>query len=136
MKVEGASLLYAHPPESGERPIFPLQALAEGLQMTLADLGIFRVFVGIGKGYGDKPPLESSEGSAVDACKMSQEVPAAFPGEPIHLSLRTTTMTCTGIVLPPGLVIFNGDTGDRTSYSIGTGDRTSYSIGEVSITLI
>jgi hypothetical protein len=61
--VEGASLLYAHPPKGGELSVLPLEALTKGFQVVLTDLRIPRVFVGIGKGYGDEPSLESLEGS-------------------------------------------------------------------------
>ena len=80
----------------------------------------------IGKRYGDKPPLGGPQGPTVDACKMSKEVPAAFPGEPIHLSLRTTTMSYLGTYMISGSVILEGDARDRSFHSIG----------EVGITLV
>ena len=126
MEVKCAPLLYAHPPESGERPVLPLQTFAEGLQMPLADLRIFRVFVGIGKGYGDELSLEAPEGPTVDAGKASQKIPAAFAGEPFYLLPDTPAIARTGIDLTPASVILQGD----TRY------RTSYGIGEVGITLL
>jgi hypothetical protein len=67
------------PPEASEVFKLPLQALAEGFEVSLAEFGILWVFVGIGQRHEDHPPLECPEGSPVDACKTSEEVPAACP---------------------------------------------------------
>jgi hypothetical protein len=119
VKVEGTSLLYAHSPKGGELSVLPLEALTKGFQVVLTDLGILRVFVRIGKGYGDEPPVERPEGSTVDACQASQEVPAAQPGESFYLAPDTLAMLPTGIDLAAGSVIVAEDTGERTSYSRG-----------------
>jgi hypothetical protein len=85
--VPRSSLLYTHPPEGGELTKLPLQAPTQGFQVVLADLGVLWIFVGVGQGYRDEPSLESSESASVDACKTSEEVPAACPGEALYLTL-------------------------------------------------
>ena len=66
------SPLYTHPPEASEGPKLPLQALTEGFQVVLADLGVLWIFVGIGQGYRDEPSLEGLEGASVDASQTEQ----------------------------------------------------------------
>ena len=75
------SLLYAQPPESGERLELPLKALTEGFEVSFAEFGIIWVFVRIGQRHEDHPPFECLEGTSVDASQTSEEIPAACPGE-------------------------------------------------------
>ena len=76
-----ASLLYAQPPESGEGLVLSLKALAQSLEVSLADDGILWVFMRVGQRHEDDAPFEGFERASVDACKTSEEVCAAFPGE-------------------------------------------------------
>src|SRR5215210_3006627 len=49
VEVPCSSLLYAQPPEGSEGPVLPLKALAESLQVVLADLRALWIFVRIGQ---------------------------------------------------------------------------------------
>ena len=83
--------------------------------MPLADLRVLRIFVGVGQGYRDEPSLEGLECGSIDACKTSEEVPTAFPGEaPYPISDASTTMlTRTEAVTSLG--ILEGECGYRPS---------------------
>jgi hypothetical protein len=65
--MPGASGLDTQSPESSEGLELPLEALAEGFQVALADPRVLWVFGGVGQGYGDKPSLGGPEGHSVDA---------------------------------------------------------------------
>ena len=71
--------------------------------------------MGVSQCHEDDPPFESPEGSSVDACKTSEEVPTAFPGEaPYPISYASTT-TPTGTEPVTSLGILEGKCGYRTS---------------------
>ncbi len=85
-------LLYTHPPEASKVPKLPLQSLAEGFEVVLAEIGVLWIFVGVGQGYRDEPSLEGPEGAAVDASETSQEISAAWPGEAPYPSPDSSSM--------------------------------------------
>ena len=117
--MQCSSPLYTKPPEGSAVPTLPLQALTQGFQVVLADLRVLWIFVGVGQGYGDEPSLEVLECGSIDACKTSEEVPAAFPGEaPYPISYASTT-TPTGTEPVTSLGILEGKCGHRSSYSRG-----------------
>src|SRR5215213_197712 len=119
VEVPCPSLLYTHPPESGEGPVLPLKALAQSLEVSLADDGILWVFPRVGQRHEDDPPFEGSEGASVDASQMSEEVPTACLGETPYLisaassetPMRSEPVTCLGIL--------EGECGYRPSYGRG-----------------
>src|SRR5918997_2467292 len=81
VEMPGTSLLNTKPPEASELTKLPLQAPTQGFQVVLADLRVLWIFVGVGQGYRDEPSLEGLECGSIDACKTSEEVCAACPGE-------------------------------------------------------
>lgn len=77
--------------------------------MPLADPWVLWVFGRVGQGYGDKPSLEGVEGGSVDGGETSEEVPAAYPGEALDLSLGASMIIYTRTNLIIGCVIPEGD---------------------------
>ena len=100
-----ASLLYTHPPESGECPAHPLKALAEGFEVAFTQGGILWVFPRVGQRHEDHPPLERPEGSPVDASETEQEVPSACPGEAPYPFSDASTATLTRTEAVSGRVL-------------------------------
>jgi hypothetical protein len=104
--VPRSSLLYTHPPESGEGPVLPLKALAQSLEVSLADDGILWVFPRVGQRYEDHPLFECLEGASVDASETPEEVCAACPGETPYpvpnastvAPRRTELVPCLGVL--------------------------------------
>ncbi len=90
-----SSLLYAKPPQGGERLVLPLKALSERFEVSFAKFGIIWVFVGVGQRHEDHPPLEGPERTSVDASETSEEVCAACPGEAPHPVSDASTTTRT-----------------------------------------
>ncbi len=114
--MESSPLLYAQPPERSEAPIPALQTLAEGLQMTLAECGVVRVFVGVSQRYGHKPSVGSPESCAVDGSEASEEVPPANPGEASYLASDAPTAMRTGRARVPGCGVLEGECGYGAAY--------------------
>jgi hypothetical protein len=87
--------------------------------VVLTEFRVIWIFVGIGQGNRDEPPLEGPEGSPVDASETPQEVPAACPGETPYLisgassemPRRSEPVTCVGLL--------EGECGYRPSYGRG-----------------
>ncbi len=119
MEVPRSSVLYTQPPEASEVTKLPLQALTEGFQVVLTDLGICWVFVGVGQSYGDEPSLEGLECGSIDARQTPEEVPAAFPGETPYPVSDASTTTPTGTEPVTGLGIPEGKCRYRPSYGRG-----------------
>ena len=109
VEVPSTSPLNTKPPESSEGPVLPLKALAEGLEVRLADLGILRELRRIGQRHEEETPFEGSEGASVDARETSEEVPATRSGQsPYPVSdAPTPTRTRTGLV--PGHGVLEGE---------------------------
>src|SRR5688572_26851806 len=79
-KCHAPLLWIPKPPDSGEGPILPLKALAEGFEVTFTKDGILWVFPRVGKRHEDHPPSEGLERGSIDACETPEEVSAACPG--------------------------------------------------------
>ena len=89
--MPGSSLLYAKPPESGEEPELPLEALTEGFEVTFTENGVLWVFPRVGQRHEDDPSFDGLEDSPVDASEAAQEVHSACPGEaPYPVSVAST----------------------------------------------
>ena len=113
------SLLYTHPPESGEGLELPLKALSERFEVSFAEFGVLWVYVRVGQSHEDDPPFEGFEGPSVDARETPQEVPTACPGEapyPISAASATTHRRTTVI---SGCAVLEGECGYRPSYGGG-----------------
>ena len=87
--------------------------------MSLADLGICWVFVGVGQRHEDHPYLEGPERASVDTRQPPQQIPAAFPGEAPYAISDTTTTAPTGPEAVTSLSILEGKCRYRPSYSRG-----------------
>ena len=81
--------------------------------MIHADLGICWVLLGVCQRHEDHLPPEGLERGSIDACKTSEEVCAAFPGEaPYPISdASTATPMRTELVLGSG--VLEGECGYR-----------------------
>jgi hypothetical protein len=117
--VPRASLLYAHPPEGGEGPVLPLEALAERFEVALAGFWVLWVFVGVGQRHEDDPSLEGSEGVSIDAGQTSEEIPAASLGEAPHPLSDAPTATSTRTEPILGRGVLEGEGGYGPSYGRG-----------------
>jgi hypothetical protein len=88
--------------------------------VSLAQFGGGKLFVGVSQCHEDDPPFESPEGSSVDACKTSEEVPTAFPGEAPYPVSGASSETVTVVTEPvTSLGILEGKCRYRPSYSRG-----------------
>ena len=109
VEVPRSSLLYTKPPEASEVPKLPLQALAYGFQVILAEFRILWVVLGVGQRHEDHPPSEGLKGSPVYACQAPEEVPAACPGEAPYPVPNTSTTTHRRTPVVPGCGVLEGE---------------------------
>ena len=93
MEVSGSPPLYTQPPEAGEGPIRPLNTLAQGLQMPLTLLWVFRILTRIGQVYGDEASVVSPENRAVYIRELPQEGRAACSGKSPNLPSDAHTVS-------------------------------------------
>jgi hypothetical protein len=87
--------------------------------VVLAEFRVLWIFVGVGQGYRDEPSVEGLECGSIDACKTSEEVCAAFPGEAPYPISDASTTTPTGTEAVTSLGILEGKCRYRPSYSRG-----------------
>ena len=87
--------------------------------MILAEFGILWLVLGVSQRHEDHPPLEGPEGSPVDACETSEEIPPACPGEAPYLISDASTTTPTGTEPVTSLGILEGECGYRPPNSGG-----------------
>src|SRR5215204_3330197 len=113
MKVPRTSLLYTHPPESGEGPVHPLKALVQSFEVTFTAGWILWVFPRVGQRHEDHPPLEGPEGSSVDTRQPPQQIPAACPGEAPYTVSNTSTAPHRRTPVVPGCGVLEGECGYR-----------------------
>src|SRR5215217_2938414 len=114
MKVPCPSLLNTKPPESSEGPKLPLKALTERLEVSLAKFGILWILLGVGQRHEDNPSSEGPEGASVDACKTSEEVPAAFPRETPNSGSNASTTMCRRTPVVTGCGVLEGESRHRS----------------------
>jgi hypothetical protein len=87
--------------------------------VVLAEFRVLWIFVGVGQGFRDEPSVEGLECGSIDACKTSEEVCAAFPGEAPYPISDASTTTPTGTEAVTSLGILEGKCRYRPSYSRG-----------------
>ena len=63
--------------------------------MSLTELWIFGILIGVGQGHGDDPTLVGPEGPPVAARHTPEEISAARLGESPDLPLDTSTVSRT-----------------------------------------
>jgi hypothetical protein len=93
--------------------------------VVLAEFGFIWIFVRIGQGYRDETSLEGPEGSPVDACQTSEEVPAACLGEASYPSPDSSSMICMRSGPCFYAFILEGERGYRPSYG-GSDESTPF----------
>ena len=106
--MPGTSHLYTQPPEGGEGPELPLEALTEGFEVPLAEFRVLWVFMRVGQGHEDDAPFERPEGASVYASETSEEVLAACPGEAPYPVSHASNMTLRRTEPVTGLGILEG----------------------------
>ena len=103
------SLLNTKPPESSKGPVLPLKALSERFEVSFAELRILWVFARIGQRHEDHPSPKALERGSIDACKTSEEVCAACPGETLYPVSIASTVAPRRTELVPCLGVLKGE---------------------------